>query len=466
MIEDNGEAVWRSKYAPFLTIFDELYQMKQALISKLNNIATNANDIYQLAYTLYDHSYFFTQEEKKSLLVILGNLEYAVSEYYDARDKENIKGAISDINTYIHTFIAAWMEGMQAHGGALILERQGSEIDQLAMVMGAQTFFVNSYGLPISWSQEIISRFAISRMQQKFDNLIFVYGRRGYGKTTWTAETVTQMYEDMNKPFELAKHIIIGQSKKDLFENIKRWKPGEVYWLDEFINQANSRTSIAWDQTQLMELFVEIRKKQATAFMLMPDLSMLDKALREHMITLLVHVTERGRAMILAPSLAPTELDRKSKEAIMIPENLTDYVERTAKNKIIESRFFEIPEYNDLWEEYLKLSNEGIENKQFVSKELRTEQKARIYDKFLASVNDDMLNKGHIYFNEFKEFEMKNNVAVPPNDLAKYVMNKFNLNRSSVIDTKSQVLWLENPLVKRYVKKMRDENGEDNARGS
>jgi hypothetical protein len=446
----------RSRYAPFITLTSQLSDYKQQFIDKINDSLKNANDLYQLAFVMRDHAYFFDEAEKREMDGQLFSIEQLLSDiaYTPASNPFAMGEAKSNLNRAFHDYLRTWLQACQTHGVGLLFEKGTGEVDLLMGAMSAKPYFINSYGFAIHWSQDVIARAAVSRIQNNFDNLIFTYGRRGFGKSTWNDEVALRMLEILGKKFDMDKQFIVNMPKHELFNYIKTWKKGDVYIFDEFINEANARTALSWDSVQLMELIVAIRKVGATAFMAMPDLSMLDKALREHMITLLVRVTERGKAIVMAPTLEATDtLKDKPQSAIILPQDLTAYIEKNATNRLLTSTFYEIPEDNKWWMEMDKRSKLGISTKTLTMRMNLNVERMNNFEECLKAFPEGRDNMSLEWLAKYSEDKGYN---IPPEQLANWLSKKLNIKRFFVLEKDGKVLMLNDPIIKRFIKRLKN----------
>lgn len=454
MVDENSENL-RSRFAPFMTLVSQLSEYKQDFINLLNDPIRNANNLYQLAYVIRDHSYFFSKEEKEEMDRQIYSIELSLSDLpFTPKDAVIMADARSQFNKQLHDFLSLWLQLCQNHGVGLIFEKGTSEVDLLMGAMQAKPYFLNSVGFPIHWSQDLIARAAVSRIQNNFDNLILTYGRRGFGKSTWNDEVGLRMCEIMGKKFDIDKQFIVNMPKHELFNYIKTWKKGDIYLFDEFINEANARTALSWDSVQLMELIVAIRKVGATAFMALPDLSMLDKALREHMITLLIRITERGKAIVMAPTLEATEtLKNKPDNAIILPKDLTAYIEKNATNRLLTSTFYEIDEDNRLWMEMDRRSKLGISTKTLTNRmNLNQEREGQFMECLKAMPEGEMVSTDWL-----AEYSARLGYNIPPEQLANWLGRKLNVKRQFIYEKGGTNLVISDGVIKRFIMKLKNE---------
>jgi len=452
MSDESTESL-RSRFAPFMTLVSQLSEYKQKFIDLMDDPIRNSNRLYQLAFIMRDHAYFFEKDEKMEMDRMLRGIEADIADLpYAPRDMETMSETRSDFNMKCHDFLSLWLQLCQNHGVGLIFEKGTGEVDLLMGAMQAKPYFVNSYDMPIHWTQDVCARAFVSRIQNNFDNLILTYGRRGFGKSTWDVDVGLRMCEMLGRKFDIDKQFIVNMPKHELFNYIKTWKRGDVYLFDEFVNQANSRTAMSWDSIQLMELIVAIRKVGATAFLALPDLSMLDIALRKHMLTALVRVTERGKAVVMAPTLEDTDtMKGKPQSAIILPSELTAYVEKNATNKLITSTFYPIPEDNKTWMDMDRRARLGISTKTFSKHmNLNDEREKQFIECLKAMPETDMVSVEWLM-----DYGSGIGYSIPPDQLANWLSRKLNVKRFFIYEKNGTNLVISNPVVNRFISKIR-----------
>ena len=433
----------------------QLNQYKQEFINKLNNQAAEAENLYQLAHVMTDYASVF--KDKDADIEFMRVLE-KIHTGFDNQVRFNRNTppwfeARGKINSGLHEFLTLWLDFSQKHGNLLIFEKGTGEVDLTIGALQAKPFFINSYGFPVHWTQDIIARACVSRVENNFDNLILTYGRRGFGKDTWNDEVAFRMCEIMGRKFDMDKQFIVDMPKHALFNYIKTWKRGDVYLFSEFVNQANARTAMSWDAIQLMELIVAIRKVGATAFLALPDLSMLDVALRKHMLTMLVRITERGKAIVMAPTLEETNtMKDKPDSAIILPHDLTSYVEKNATNKLLTSTFYPIPEDNKYWREMDRRARLGISTKVYSNRMNLGEERQKQFEDCLKAIPE---GETQISIEWLVDYGAEVGYNIPPEQLAGWLSKKFNIKKMFILQEGASNLILNNDVIQRFIKKLR-----------
>ncbi|MEM0106877.1 MAG: hypothetical protein QXS03_01450 [Candidatus Micrarchaeaceae archaeon] len=289
-------------------------------------------------------------------------------------DADVAEAYISKIETAATAFLAVVAQYFFAHGLTFGLKRDKSTtpFDLLAEILDIRGYRTNRIGFPITWQQKVLAEFALQRVQNKYDFTLLVVGKRGRGKSTFTAEVMSEYFELQGKEISI-DNIMLTEDRKKVFEIVKAWQPGSGTIFDEAINQLFSREFLK--STDFISLLTEVRYKRAFSAFLIPELFQIDKIVREGLADLVVTVTERGtpsdpfgKAVVQAPSLlsgAERYMLREPDEPVLTPEAHTNTLLNNSLNSITSIPFLKIPESNEFWQTYEGIKNNKINAKQF-----------------------------------------------------------------------------------------------------
>lgn len=455
-----------AEYIPFLSETAILQQLKTTYMNLLGDVSYNYKQLGALSKSVFDHINRpelvspTEAEELKRLSSWLSNRSYVI----EAQDDGPSMADIMNFGDRAHEFLNIFNQVMQAHNLGFKIAESTDELGMLANILSIKPYWVNSYGVAISYKMDMLARFLVQRMADNWDNVILITGKRGIGKSTFAyalcttiSEYATRLYETPR--FTVTKNIVFNDKKEDVFNKIKSdWKPFTPFMFDEAINQANARSWWLRDQQQLMELLTQVRYKRTTSVFLAPDVSNFDVVLRNQIAHLIIRVSDRGKAVVFAPPIIQGSVKDVPKMPIVQAQKFTDFLEKTALNRVMSASFYPIPSNNEEWTLYQKMRDTSVTTKDFINQGTTNmkERKEMMWRECLVTFPDDKITINQQFI---KDFGVAHAFDIEVKDLARYIARSTGLSMSDVYFIKDDVQYINmaNPVtmaLKQRVKKI------------
>lgn len=347
----------------------------------------------------------------------------------------------------------------QAHGLTINLEKDKAvtPFDMARAILDVKGWRLNGCGFPVTWQQRVIAELALERTQSNYDFIILVVGKRGRGKSTFTTELGSTFLELQGRPFGL-DNLVLTEQREAIFETTKKWLPGEFHMFDEAINQLFSRDF--FKSGDFISLLTEIRYKRAFAAFLIPELFQIDKIVREGLADMVFTTTERGMAIMQAPSLlsgSDRYMMKKPTEPILTPKAHTDYMMKGSLNTLGVVPFMEITGENAFWKLYENIKDKKISAREFQTKISSHKGRSNeLYLKLAIEIytnHPDMSRLSEGYVDSFAE---RVNYAVSAEGFAKWLALNLGIRKNDLIidDTNGMSIDLSNRLIQSYLKKL------------
>lgn len=362
-------------FTPFLSETFDVQQLKR-------NIMFDLDELEDMAQQLPIHMRLL-QSEISSILDVtemqeLNTLIDTTTRYVNSlsfsehiEDTATYNYYYAKIENECSVFLSKISELFLSHGLSFGLKNNKAITpwDMLARVVDIPGWRYNNVGFPVTYQQRVLAEFAVERTQSKYDFTMLVVGKRGRGKSTFIAELMSTYLELQGKKFDLS-NVMLTEDKQKAFATVKGWTPGAGTIFDEAINQLFSRDFLK--SQDFISLLTEVRYKRAFVAFLIPELFQIDKIVREGLADVVVTITERGLAVLQAPSLLTgTEryMVKQPDEPVLTPTEHTEVLLKNSLNSILAIPYLEIPTNNELWSAYESIKDNKINAKKFEVKQ-------------------------------------------------------------------------------------------------
>lgn len=153
----------------------------------------------------------------------------------------------------------------------------------------------------IIWSIERLANTIQQAIDNKFDFIIAVDGRRGLGKSTFAVKTAKRF-----KQFKMKKHILF--KRDEINKGLAKTKKG-VFVLDEMINVIHNRDFYEQEQKKLIKMLNMYRDSGNVIFACVPNFAHLDNQFRD-LVKMRIHIERRGLGVIHTPNQSAYSKDK------------------------------------------------------------------------------------------------------------------------------------------------------------
>lgn len=138
----------------------------------------------------------------------------------------------------------------------------------------------------------------------ELDNLIFVSGPKGVGKTTCSIQVAIALTKELGIEFDLQKHC--AYNNDDVRKHILELQPRNPLVCDEAVRFAMAQDWASSENKQLMNFFAQIRTKKLCIFFNIPRMKWLFGKYGS-MATWWIKIYARGKAVIFRPDLSEVD---------------------------------------------------------------------------------------------------------------------------------------------------------------
>ena len=458
----------RVSFTPFLTETFDLQQLKRLIMYDIDDIDQNATSLPVHMNLLFSQTAaLFTPWENQMMLRNIEqvvNTANAFAAVQQSEDDSLYSFYRSKLATTATEFLTEFSSFSIAHGLSFSLEKNkaSTPFDLLKSIFDVTGYRNNSYGFPISYQQRILAEFILQRCQQKYDTILLIVGKRGRGKSTFAAEIMSTFLELQGRSFGL-ENIMLTESREQMFNAVKTWKPGDGYIFDEAINQLFSRDF--FKGSDFISLLTEIRYKRTLAIFNIPELFQIDKIVRESLADHVVQITERGFAVGSAPSLLSGEQrysNAKPDQPVLTPQAHTDFLLKKSMNSIIAYPFWEIPAKNEFWIQYEGIKNDKINGRKFVKPvgTVKGKRAGDFYYELAIMIANSMPNAVRLNESVVNEYSFAKTYRLTLPGFAMWLARQLGLTKNALLlDTpEGMCIDLGLPLVKSYLAKLKQLN--------
>lgn len=458
----------RVSFTPFLTETFDLQQLKRLIMYDIDDIDQNATSLPVHMNLLFSQTAaLFTPWENQMMLRNIEqvvNTANAFAAVQQSEDDSLYSFYRSKLATTATEFLTEFSSFSIAHGLSFSLEKNkaSTPFDLLKSIFDVTGYRNNSYGFPISYQQRILAEFILQRCQQKYDTILLIVGKRGRGKSTFAAEIMSTFLELQGRSFGL-ENIMLTESREQMFNAVKTWKPGDGYIFDEAINQLFSRDF--FKGSDFISLLTEIRYKRTLAIFNIPELFQIDKIVRESLADHVVQITERGFAVGSAPSLLSGEQrysNAKPDQPVLTPQAHTDFLLKKSMNSIIAYPFWEIPAKNEFWIQYEGIKNDKINGRKFVKPvgTVKAKRAGDFYYELAIMIANSMPNAVRLNESVVNEYSFAKTYRLTLPGFAMWLARQLGLTKNALLlDTpEGMCIDLGLPLVKSYLAKLKQLN--------
>ena len=458
----------RSSFIPFLSTSYDRQQLKRLIQIDIDEIDDGGASMLPTHMKLLfsQTAYLLSSYENMELQDRMAKVEAQVNRFLELTedDDDSVYAACrSRLIEGANDFLLQYFDSAQKHNLMDSIEKSKAETpyDLLKSVMDIDGYRDNAMGFPISYQQRILAEFAVQRIKKKYDFNMLVVGKRGRGKSTWTAEEVSTFLEIEGQQFGI-ENCVLTESREDLFNAVKGWQPGEGHIFDEAINQFFSRDF--FKSGDFIQLLTEVRYKRTFSAFLVPELFQIDKIVRESLVDLVAYVTERGIAVLQAPSLVSGEeryMQETPTSPVLTPEAHTDYLLTQSYNSITTSPFRMIPDNNPYWTTYESVKDNKISHKKYTKPQrLGVRLKAdEHYYRLALSIANTMPNAQAVSEKSIAVYGQQVSYNTTGVGFAKWLAKNLGMKKESlIVDRPSgMVVDISNPLVRSYLVKLKSQ---------
>lgn len=458
----------RVSFTPFLTETFDLQQLKRLIMYDIDDLDHNVTNLPIHMNLLFSQTAaLFTPYENAMMRRNIDQVVQSANAFMSVQQSED-DSLYSYYRTKLVTsateFLTEFSSFSIAHGLSFSLEKNKATtpFDLLKSIFDIDGYRNNSYGFPISYQQRILAEFILQRVQHKYDTILLIVGKRGRGKSTFAAEIMSTFLELEGKPFGL-ENIMLTESKEQMFNAVKTWKPGDGYIFDEAINQLFSRDF--FKGSDFISLLTEIRYKRTLAIFNIPELFQIDKIVRESLADHVVQITERGFAVGSAPSLLSGEQrysNAKPDQPVLTPQAHTDFLLKKSMNSIIAYPFWEIPSKNEFWIQYEGIKNDKINARKFIKPvgTVKAKRADDFYYELAILVANSMPNAMRLNEGVVNEYSIAKTYRLTIQGFAMWLSRQLGVTRNTLLLDTGQGICLDlgSPLVKSYLAKLKQLN--------
>lgn len=156
-------------------------------------------------------------------------------------------------------------------------------------------------GKYLVWSVEQLYNTIQNAIDQKFDFIVAIDGRRGLGKSTLGIKTAVRFDQ-----FRMKKHILF--ERDEINKALAKTQKG-VFVLDEMINVTHNRDFFSAGQKQLIKILNMYRDSGNVIFACVPNFAHLDNQFRD-LVKMRIHIERRGLGVIHTPNQSAYAKDK------------------------------------------------------------------------------------------------------------------------------------------------------------
>jgi hypothetical protein len=452
----------RSSFTPFLSESYDRQQLKRLIMMDIDEVDVQAVNLPTHMRMLYSQcAAIFNPHENEMMLNNIQSVTNDVSAFMAAK-----AGDDESVYSYYHSrliqgatdFLAQFANAALQHGlsDSIQKDRASTPYDLLKAVLDIPGYRTNSLGFPITYQQRIIAEFALERVSKGYDLIMLVVGKRGRGKSTFIDELMSTFLELEGRPFSI-ENLVFTETREQMFNMIKEWQPGDGNIFDEAVNQLFSRDF--FKSSDFISLLTEIRYKRTFTAFLIPELYQIDKIVRDGLADIVVTITERGIAIMMAPSLAGNEryMTEKMTTPILTPTAHTDFLLTKSLNSIVAIPFLEISEKNEFWVQYSAIKDHKISARKFIKPKGHRAalKKDDFYHQLIMMVANTTPNASNISDRAITEFSERVSYKLTPEGFARWLSSNLGLKKLDLLiaTPDGRLVDLSDPLVRGYMKK-------------
>lgn len=358
-------------FTPFLSETFDVQQLKRNIMFDLDELDVMAAQLpLHMRLLQSEISSILDVVEMQDLNTIIDTTTTYVNNLLRSSQTEIYNYYYTKVENSATQFLSQVSQYFLAHGLSFGLKNNKAITawDMLSNILDISGWRYNNVGFPVTYQQRILAEFALQRTQHKYDFTLLVVGKRGRGKSTFTAEVMSTYLELQGQQFGL-NNVMLTEDKAKAFATVKSWTPGAGTIFDEAINQLFSRDFLK--SQDFISLLTEVRYKRAFSAFLIPELYQIDKIVREGLADAVVTTTERGMAVLQAPSLLGSEryMMKQPDQPVLTPTEHTETLLKNSLNSILALPYREIPTANELWKAYESIKDNKINAKQYLQKQ-------------------------------------------------------------------------------------------------
>jgi hypothetical protein len=462
MADTQTTQMLKSSFTPFMSESYDRQQLKRLIMLDIDEVDYNALNIPTHMRMLYSQCVaLFNPYENQIMLNGIDSVTANVNAFLESRTGDD-DSAYSFYRSRLIAGATDWLAefAMLAlkHGlsDSIEKDRASTPYDLLKSILDIPGYRTNSLGFPITYQQRIIAEFALERVSKGYDFIMLVVGKRGRGKSTFIDEVMSTFLELEGRPFGI-DNIVFTETREQMFNMIKEWQPGDGNIFDEAVNQLFSRDF--FKSSDFISLLTEIRYKRTFTAFLIPELYQIDKIVRDGLADIVVTITERGIAIMMAPSLAGSEryMTEKMTTPVLTPTAHTDFLLNKSLNSIVAIPFLEISEKNEFWVQYSAIKDGKVTARKFTKprgfKQIR--KKDEYYHQLVMMVANTMPNASNINAKTIETFSDRVNYKLTPEGLAGWLGNNLGLKKQDLLiaTPDGRLVDVSNSLVQGYMKK-------------
>lgn len=453
-------------FTPFLSETFDLQQLKRLVMYDIDEIDNRAADIPVHLRLLFSQvAALMTPYENAAMMQNIESITQYSNALISASNDENDDSTYTFYRTKLITattdFLTEFSSLLLAHGLSYSLEKNkaSTPFDLLKSILDIPGYRNNTYGFPISYQQRLLAEFALQRLQSNYDLIMLIVGKRGRGKSTFGAEVISTYLELQGKPFGV-QNVMLTESKEQMFNAIKTWKPGDGYIFDEAINQLFSRDFFRGGD--FISLLTEIRYKRSFAAFLIPELFQIDKIVRDSLADVVVQITERGLAILMSPSLLSGEqryAEAKPDAPVLTPQAHSDYLIKKSMNSIVTIPFWEISSANQFWKEYNNIKDNKINARKFMKPQgyIKKKKASDFYYELCINIANTLPNAHRVGESYVEQYSLQKNYKLTARGFAMWLALQLGLGRHDLLlqTAEGEVVDISLPLVQSYLAKLK-----------
>jgi len=154
------------------------------------------------------------------------------------------------------------------------------------------------------------------QIEEDLDCMIGVSGFKGFGKSTFSIGCAKRIVEGVLKQkFRIQEYT--AYSLQDTLRMANTLPDYSPLVCDEAVNFAMGEDWMISEHKHLKRVMAKIRTRHLIFFFNIPDLWWLDKKYRENMMTVWIHIIEKGKVIMALPNLVPALEDRWNRDWLL-----------------------------------------------------------------------------------------------------------------------------------------------------